>query len=328
MTNTAVTVYHELPGRLALAVAAWLDAKERRSNSATTARTYRQLFASYAAYLHTHGHALDGDVASVTTAAQAWAGRPSQRRGGGPVSRVTYNHRLAVVSSFYTFAKKRGYVEHNPIDGVERARVQEYASSKALSFADVRSRLAAIDRSTLLGARDYALLMVALFTGRRASELAALTWDDIETDNDDRAVITWRRTKGGKSERNIAPAPVVDAIGGWAAMLHSGLGVVAVDSPVWRALSPRGTLTARPLSPRTLSLVCERRLGVSKVHALRHTFAAAMEQSGAKVSEIQAALGHRSLQTTSVYLNALRTDENPYADRLAALYGLGDHPAS
>jgi integrase len=45
----------------------------------------------------------------------------------------------------------------------------------------------------------------------------------------------------------------------------------------------------------------------------------ALEDAGAKVSEIQARLGHESLATTGRYLAALRADENPHADALAAL---------
>jgi integrase len=46
-----------------------------------------------------------------------------------------------------------------------------------------------------------------------------------------------------------------------------------------------------------------------------------MEDSGAKVSEIQARLGHESLQTTGKYLAALRKADNPYCDLLDTLFG-------
>ena len=53
-------------------------------------------------------------------------------------------------------------------------RVKCYARSQALDVGDVRRRLAQIDRTTLAGQRDYALLSVALITGRRRAELAGL----------------------------------------------------------------------------------------------------------------------------------------------------------
>jgi integrase len=51
-------------------------------------------------------------------------------------------------------------------------------------------------------------------------------------------------------------------------------------------------------------------------------FARAMEDAGAKVSEIQARLGHASLATTGRYLAALTSSENPYAASLEELYGV------
>jgi hypothetical protein len=41
-----------------------------------------------------------------------------------------------------------------------------------------------------------------------------------------------------------------------------------------------------------------------------------MEGASAKVSEIQRGLGHISAATTSLYLQALRVDENPYAETI------------
>ena len=48
-----------------------------------------------------------------------------------------------------------------------------------------------------------------------------------------------------------------------------------------------------------------------------------MEDAGAKVSEIQAALGHADLGTTGRYLARLHQGENQHLTRLSGLYGLG-----
>jgi integrase len=49
-----------------------------------------------------------------------------------------------------------------------------------------------------------------------------------------------------------------------------------------------------------------------------------MEDVGAKVSDIQARLGHSSLATTGRYLQALKRSKNAQADALAELVGLAD----
>jgi integrase/recombinase XerD len=96
------------------------------------------------------------------------------------------------------------------------------------------------------------------------------------------------------------------------------------ERPVWISLARRNGTFGHPLSIRAIALINERRLGVSKVHTLRHTFARGLEDAGAKVSEIQARLGHADLGTTGRYLAQLHAGENPYLARLSHLYGLED----
>ncbi len=76
------------------------------------------------------------------------------------------------------------------------------------------------------------------------------------------------------------------------------------------------------MTTQAIADVCQKRLGISKVHSLRHTFAKAMEDSGAKVSEIQARLGHSSLATTGRYLAALSQADNAHAEALVGLFGI------
>src|SRR5262245_41552287 len=91
----------------------------------------------------------------------------------------------------------------------------------------------------------------------------------------------------------------------------------------WCPLGRSRNQPSRPaLSARSLETIARQRLGVY-FHALRHTFARTIEDTGAKVSEIQGRLGHASLATIGRYLAALRSAENPHGDRVADLLGLG-----
>lgn len=62
----------------------------------------------------------------------------------------------------------------NPIARVDRRPVQGHADATPLPYLEVKARLATIDRATLVGTRDYALLVVGLQTGRRLSKLAGM----------------------------------------------------------------------------------------------------------------------------------------------------------
>lgn len=313
------------PGVTAIevAVAGWLDAKRKRSQSAKTGRAYEDGLRAFRSLVLAAGSDLDGDAGQLALLAQAWAGRNDP-------APATYNQRLAILSSFYTYGQRHGLLSHNPITRVERRPVQSYAGAAALDYADLKQRLALIDRTSLPGQRDYALLATGLQVGRRVSELAGLRWrhlhlavPGIPGADADRMTIVWERTKGGKTARDQLTRPVSAALMRWLQQFYGAqLGDLAPDAPVWCSLARQNR--GAPLTTQAIADVCAKHLGTSKVHTLRHTFARAMEDAGAKVSEIQARLGHSSLATTGRYLAALRSAENHHADAIMGLFGISE----
>lgn len=309
--------------RLEMTIAAWLEAKFNRSNSAKTRKAYQETLGGFRAVLLESG--LDLDLPNPTVialVAQRWAGlstNPAKAKEN--ISPTTYNQRLAILSSFYNYARRQGLLEiENPISRVERRSVQSYADAHALDYNDLKINLAAIDRTDPVGQRDYALLSVALQTGRRLSELAALRRGDLKLDGAS-VIIYWRRTKGGKATSDRLPQALSRALADWLSTYYKqGLAGLPPGAPVWVSLSRRNE--GQALGIQTIADICERRLGTSKVHSLRHTFARAMEDAGAKVSTIQARLGHTSLATTGRYLAALKQAENEHAEALSRLFGI------
>lgn len=301
------------------AISVWLDAKVKLSGSQRTERLYRDAIESLRRALQRVGLDLTSPARDVATVMQVWAAKDAT--GQKDVTASTYNQRLACISSFYTFVRKRQLLHvDNPVEMVERRKVQAYAGAVPLSKNHVAARLAEIDRSTLVGKRDYALLTLALGTARRLSEVASLVVGDIVVEGPT-VTVTFRRMKGGKSARNQLPQAVGKALLDWLEAQYGPEWRQSAESPVWVSLA-RDWSKGQRLSTRSISTVCEKRLGTSKVHALRHTFAHVMEEAGAKVSDIQAALSHSSLQTTGIYLRSLSSGENPHAERVASLLGM------
>lgn len=305
------------------AVATWLAAKAKRSGSQRTLTAYAETMSRFRLRLQAHGRDLDEpDEQIIAAAAEAFAEERSTRgRGAGkPVTPSTYNQRLAIISSFYEFARRRRLLNRaNPLELVERRRDEAYQSAAPLDSRLVAQRLGQIDRETLIGLRDYALLAVGLSTGRRLAELAMLTWGDVEIAGGV-VTLTFRKAKGGKVMRDQLSAPVGQALMAWVYRWYGGAISQAPDAPLWIALEPNSR--GHQLTHQAISDLCKRRLGTSKVHALRHTFAHGMEAVGASVSEIQARLGHSNLATTGRYLAKLRSAQNLHASELAALFGL------
>jgi len=305
---------------LDLVITAWLNAKSERTHSAKTQRAYDDTLTQFRAILQAAGLDLDGDPAIVATLAQGYAGRTVA--GGKAVSPATFNQRLAILSSFYRYAIKHQVLAENPMLIPERRPVEHAAAATPLEASDVVTRLQAIDRADLRGERDYALLSVLLVTGRRVSELANLRAGDIRfSSGGKKASVTWRHCKGGKVMRDELPAHTAKALLAYLHKAHgASLARLAPDAPVWVSVSRRNE--GRAISAQAVADICLERLGTSKVHATRHTFAIAMEQSGAKLSDIGARLGHNDLKTTSDYMKRLHSAENSYAGQVESLFGI------
>ena len=97
------------------------------------------------------------------------------------------------------------------------------------------------------------------------------------------------------------------------------LGDLSSDAPLWVSLATNGTRGKR-LSTCAIEQICQDRLGPGKAHVLRHSFARwrrwreGIRDPGTARPRETGKMGR--------YLAALRADENPHADALAALFGL------
>lgn len=248
-------------------------------------------------------------------------------------SESTVQQRLAAVSSFFSYARLQ-YMDivdgvemplhrYNPAKTVNRPKVQPYGRAHPLTIEDVRSLLDAVDRSTPLGLRDYALILAFVLTGRRNSEIRNLRWGDLEQ-RDDRIWYHWQG-KGGTSGRYELPAVVYHAIAAW--LTAAGrLDGIHQDDYIFTPLSDHASRfpgvdhdPGQPLSSRYIRDLVKkyaRRAGLDadliRVHDLRHTAAMLRAEAGDDVRSISSFLGHADLRTTSRYLYRVggRKDES------------------
>jgi integrase/recombinase XerC len=307
-------------------IAIWLHEKANRTHSAETERAYGARLNEFRALLHAAGLDLNSDPQLVAVAAQGWADhtdRVDERGRPIAVAPTTYNQRLAILSSFYQTAIKRGVLTANPITTIDRRPVEDYASAVSLDQREVRVQLDQIDRTTLAGKRDYALIGVLLNTGRRRAEVNGMRWGALHISGQE-VTIDFPRTKGGKRMRNTLPVGVGKTLLDWLhAFYGARIGELSPDAPIWVSLAHNGTY-GKAVSARAFSLICDARLGVSKVHSLRHTFTDAMEEAGAKLSEIRDQLGHASIATTDRYIQKRRRAKNRHGDTIAHMFGFDE----
>ena len=300
------------------AITAWLDEKHGRSESAKTRHAYETTLHSFRSTLQGAGLDLDSEPATLVPLAQGWAGHST--RVGQTVTSSTFNQRLAIVSSFYEYAIRNDVLPYNPMERVKRRVVRSKNAARPIAGTRVKSGLSQIDRSSPSGLRDYALLSVALATGRRVSEIANLRYKHLHHDGDT-CIIEFERCKGNKHFMNRLEVKTTSALYAYLETVYPGqLLTLSGDAPIWVSFSPRNRGEA--IGTRTLANICDEYLGTSKFHATRHTWAVTMNKKGAKLTDISKGLGHSNVKITSDYLDELTGYENAHAAQLEEEFGI------
>lgn len=216
----------------------------------------------------------------------------------------TVARKLATLRSFYKFVIRRGYTTSSPVASI-RTPKQEKRLPKFLDVEQIEKLFSNCDTTTLLGARDRAILEMLYSTGIRVSELVALDVADIDLGS---SVI---RVRGkGKKERVIPIGP-----GAVKAVIHYldlRRGSSQSDKHDLDALfiNKHGQrLSTRSVRRKLDKYLLEAGLDLSvSPHTLRHSFATHMLQRGADLRSVQEMLGHQSLSTTQIYTHL--TNEN------------------
>lgn len=179
----------------------------------------------------------------------------------------------------------------------------------AMSAADVQLLLDSCNRSTILGLRDFAMMMFVARLGLRSIEVARLELPDVDWRAGELVV----RGKGGRQDRLPLPTEVGEALVAYL----SGRNPDEGDRHLF--LTCRAPV--RPIRADLIGDVVERackRTGLPKVgpHRLRHALAAELLRQGADLVAISQVLRHQDLATTALYakvdLVALRAVAQPW----------------
>lgn len=224
-----------------------------------------------------------------------------QDRGLSVASR---NTRLAAVHSLFRFAALR-HPEHAALIQRVLAIPTKRAERAIVCFLtppEVDALLASPDRSRSTGRRDHALLVVALQTGLRVSELVGLRRRDIQLGA---GAHVRCRGKGRKDRSTPLTRQTVSIVRAYLAERGG-----TPDDPIFPG--PRGAPLSRDAVRRlverhtaTAAQSC-RSLSSKKTspHVLRHTAAMRLLESGCDLATISLWLGHENPRTSQIYLHA------------------------
>jgi integrase/recombinase XerD len=211
---------------------------------------------------------------------------------------ATRNQRLAAIRALAGFV-----AEHNPVHIEWCGQIRSIPFKKAgraivpyLEKAEMDALLAAPDRRTAQGRRDYALLLFLYNAGARATEAAQLKVRDVNI----RAACVKITGKGGK--QRLCPL--------WPATINTLdelIGGRATTETVFvnRLGHPITRFGIHTLVERYTLQICAKfpALATKRVspHSIRHSTATHLLRAGVDINTIRGWLGHVCLDTTNIY---------------------------
>lgn len=288
---------------------------QQRQASVHTIASYRDTFRLLLEFAQRRLHKAPSSLALEDVDAPLVSAFLDEQEKVRKVTPRTRNLRLTAVHSFFKYAAFEMPSHAAHIQRVLAIPAKRFSRTLVpfLSRQEVDALLAAPDQHTWSGRRDHALLLLAVQTGLRLSELTNLQREDLYVgigahvrvigkgrkerctplSKSTRAVLTaWLREPSRAENQPLFP----NARGGRLSahgvhyLVHKHVAVAAKECPA---------LKKKRVSP----------------HVLRHTTAMDLLQEGVDPSVIALWLGHESVETTQIYLDANLTLKQEVLDR-------------
>lgn len=236
------------------------------------------------------------------------------RRDCKPTTVQSY---MTAVRLFFQWTSQEGLypniAEHIKGAKLDRAHKKGYLTSKQAGRL-----LNSIDRSSLKGKRDYAMLALMLTTGLRTISVARANIEDIRTVGDN--VVLFHQGKGHeeRSEYVKLAEPVEEAVRDYL----KSRGETDKAAPLFASIAHRNA--GERMTTRSISRVAKDHLidvvpdpDSISAHSLRHTAATLNLLNGGTIEETQQLLGHADINTTMIYVHALDRAKNQSENRIS-----------
>jgi len=214
------------------------------------------------------------------------------------------NLRLTAIRSFFRYTEYELPDRAAQIQRVLAIPTRRFTRALVafLTRPEVDALLAAPDQRTWFGRRDHAFILMAVQTGLRLAEITGTTRDDLVLGTGAHVRVTG---KGRKERCTPLAKPTVAVLKAWLRESAKGDGHLLFPNAKGERLSVHGVKYMLNKHTATAARACPSLEGKRvTVHVLRHTMALEMLQAGVERAVIALWLGHESVETTQVYLEA------------------------
>ena len=205
----------------------------------------------------------------------------------------------------YAFSQPRGGLPAGLDRQIDTPRVYRLEQlPRALPWDTVTALLRSIDRTSALGLRDYAMFLLIATYGLRASEVVAISLDDIR----------WRpgilRIHQRKTSAPLELPLTNEVLAALVKHLKRTPPPVPYRRVFVRMRAPIGVLKPTAVTEAFQALVRKSGLSIpyQGPHCLRHSYALRLLKKGTPLKTIGDILGHRTAESTSMYLRLATGD--------------------
>lgn len=236
---------------------------------------------------------------------------------------TTVQSYLSSVKVFFKWTKEAGQYD-NIAKSVKLPKVDNAGYKKDyLQVNQCRKLLKSIERESLKGKRDYAIILLMMTSGLRTIEVVRANVEDLqdaETERGRKYTRLYIMGKGRDDRTAVVKvaAETVEAIRDYL----SERGAVSGKDPLFASISHRNTgerMTTRSVSGIAKDHLLSAGYDSARLtaHSLRHTAGTLAKKAGSSWQEVQQMLRHKDISTTMRYVHTMNREENESEERVA-----------
>lgn len=280
---------------------AYIDASPK------TVQTYTRAIKQFLIYLQAHG-------ITEPQRADIIAYRAYLEADHKPTTVQSY---LAAVKLFFRWTEQE-HLYPNVADRVKGAKIDAAHKKDYLTTKQIAKILKRVDRSTIKGKRDYAILTLMVTTGLRTISIIAADVGDLRNAGNSTALYYQGKGHQEKAEYVKIAEPVEEALRDYL----TARGRVNANDPLFASEAHRNSgdrMTTRSISRLVKEAFINAGFDSDRLtaHSLRHTAATLNLLNGGTIEETRQLLNHKSINTTLIYSHALERAKNNSESRIA-----------
>lgn len=228
----------------------------------------------------------------------------------------TVNTYIIAIRQFFKWTEQNG-IYANIADHVKGKKISREPKKDYLTPVQIKTILRSIDRTSLSGKRDYALITLMVTCGLRDIEVNRANIEDIRTQGINTVLFLKGKGRDDKNEYVIIPEQVELALREYLKERNA-----TSTQPLFTSISNHSNnerLTTRSISRivKKAFVSCGYDSNRLTAHSLRHTAVTLALQSGNSLQEVQQFARHTNINTTMIYAHNLEKQSNKCSNSIA-----------